>query len=84
MTERDGAAPALSPGEVACIRLLIEGRSDAEIAGLLNIAPATAHWRIEQAKRKFGVRTRAQLTALAVAAGYVEVCPPRNKPPGAT
>lgn len=69
--DRDDGAPALTEGELACIGLLIEGKTDSEIARALNIAEATAHWRIERAKKKFGARTRAQLTGLAVAGGYV-------------
>lgn len=61
----------LTGGEIACIRLIVAGKTDGEIATALNIAPATAHWRIEQAKKKLGVRTRAQLTAVAVHLGLV-------------
>ena len=63
--------PRLSPGEIECIHWLIAGKSDWEISEILGIAEATAHWRIEQAKKKFGVKTRAQLTALAVHHGLV-------------
>jgi DNA-binding CsgD family transcriptional regulator len=65
--------PRLSAGEIECIRWLIAGKSDWEIGEILNIAEATAHWRIEQAKKKFGVKTRAQLTALAVHHGLVRL-----------
>jgi len=64
-------APRLTEGEVECIHWLVEGKSDWEIGEILNIAESTAHWRIENAKRKFGVKTRAQLTALAVRNGVV-------------
>lgn len=63
----------LTEGEVACIRLLIEGMTDGEIAASLDIAPATAHWRIERAKKKLGAKTRAQLTGMAVAGGHVRL-----------
>ncbi len=56
----------LSPGEIECVRWLIAGKSDWEMGEILGIAEATSHWRIEQAKKKLGVKTRAQLTALAV------------------
>ncbi len=52
-------------------------RSDWEIGEILGIAEATAHWRIEQAKKKLGVKTRAQLTALAVYHGFVSPDRPR-------
>jgi DNA-binding CsgD family transcriptional regulator len=74
MPPADGNGIAeLTPGEIDCIRLLIEGMSDREIGCALNIAPSTAHWRIEQAKRKLKLRTRAQLTAIAVHRGYVSL-----------
>jgi DNA-binding CsgD family transcriptional regulator len=63
--------PNLSPGEIECIKWLIAGKSDWEMSEILKIAEATAHWRIERAKQKFGVKTRAQLTALAVHHGVV-------------
>ena len=65
--------PRLTDGEVACIEWLIAGKSDWEIGEILGIAQSTAHYRIERAKGKFGVKTRAQLTALAVAHGYVRL-----------
>ncbi len=65
------AIPRLSPGEIECIRWLIAGKSDWEMSEILGIAEATAHWRIEQAKKKLSVKTRAQLTALAVHYGLV-------------
>jgi LuxR family quorum sensing-dependent transcriptional regulator len=65
--------PRLTDGEVACIEWLIAGKSDWEIGEILGIAQSTAHYRIERAKLKFGVKTRAQLTALAVAHGYIRL-----------
>jgi len=65
--------PRLTDGEVACIEWLIAGKSDWEIGEILGIAESTAHYRLERAKSKFGVKTRAQLTALAVAHGYVRL-----------
>ncbi len=64
--------PRLTRGEIECIRWLLAGKSDWEIGEILGIAEATAHWRIEQAKKKLGVKTRAQLTALAVYHGLVQ------------
>lgn len=63
--------PRLSPGEIECIRWLMAGKSDWEMSEILGISEWTAHWRIEKAKAKFGVKTRAQLTALAVHHGYL-------------
>lgn len=73
--------PQLTAGEIACIRWLLAGKSDWEIGEILNISESTAHWRIEQAKKKFGVKTRAQLTALAVHHGLVHL---RDLPAGSS
>lgn len=69
----DAGAPEveLTQGELECVRWLLAGKGDWEIGEILCIAQATAHWRIEQAKKKLGVHTRAQLTALAVHRGLV-------------
>jgi len=64
--------PLLSRGEIECIHWLIAGKSDWEMSEILGIFEWNAHWRIEKAKAKFGVKTRAQLTALAVHHGYVK------------
>lgn len=66
------ALARLSAGEIESIRWLLAGKGDWEIGEILCIAEATAHWRIEQAKKKLGVKTRAQLTALAVHYGLVQ------------
>ncbi len=66
-----GKAPRLTPGEIECIQWLLAGKTDWEIGEILGIAEATAHWRIERAKKKLDVKTRAQLTALAVHYGLV-------------
>ncbi|MBL8538265.1 MAG: helix-turn-helix transcriptional regulator [Hyphomonadaceae bacterium] len=47
------------------LALCAEGKSDWEIAQLLQISPVTAHEHVETAKRKLGVRTRIQAVALA-------------------
>jgi len=73
MGESARQVPKLTLGEIDCVHHLIDGRSDQEIAVVLNVSPATVHWRIERAKKKFNIRTRAQLTALAVHYGLVAV-----------
>jgi DNA-binding CsgD family transcriptional regulator len=65
------ALPRLTEKEIACVEWLIAGKSDWEIGEIINIAESTVHYRIERAKKKLGVKTRAQLTALAVLHGYV-------------
>jgi DNA-binding CsgD family transcriptional regulator len=65
--------PRLSAGEIECLKWLVAGKSDWEMGEILGVSQATAHWRIERAKEKFGVKTRAQLAALAVQHGYVRL-----------
>lgn len=48
-----------------------QGKSDWEIAQLLDISPATAHEHIEAAKRRLGVRTRVQAAVLATQKGWI-------------
>jgi LuxR family transcriptional regulator, quorum-sensing system regulator BjaR1 len=72
LTKPPAGSPRLTPGEIECIHWLIAGKTDWEMSEILGISEWTAHWRIEKAKAKFGVKTRAQLTALAVHHGYVK------------
>jgi DNA-binding CsgD family transcriptional regulator len=49
------------------LHLVAGGKTDAEIAEQLRLSAATVHGYIEQAKRKLGVRSRAQaITELAM------------------
>lgn len=61
----------LTEREIACIRLVALGRSDAEIARELGIAVSTAHEFIEKAKHRLHVRSRAELASVATAIGIV-------------
>lgn len=58
----------LSPRERDCLSFAAQGLTDAKIAEKMNIAKTTAHSYIEQAKKKLGVRTRAQAVAQLIAA----------------
>lgn len=71
LTRRESIAVTLTPREIECVKWLLAGKSDWEIGEILGIAEATVHWRIERAKKKLGIKTRAQLTALAVHYGLV-------------
>lgn len=59
----------LTRRERDCLAFVAEGKSDAEIAETLGVVTATAHWHIENAKRKLGAKTRAQAIARAYALG---------------
>jgi DNA-binding CsgD family transcriptional regulator len=53
------------------LALLATGATDAEIADLLGLSPATVQTHVRNAKTKLGARTRAQAVALAVAQGLI-------------
>src|SRR5580692_1226862 len=55
----------LTPRELACIRRVAKGESDARVAAGLRVAPSTAHEFIEKAKRRLKVHTRPELIAVA-------------------
>jgi DNA-binding CsgD family transcriptional regulator len=59
----------LSARERDCLIYVAQGMSDADVAAKLAIAPSTAHFYIEKAKRKLGAKTRAQAVAHLIAAG---------------
>jgi DNA-binding NarL/FixJ family response regulator len=56
----------LSKREVEVVRLVVEGLSDAEIAGMLHVSLGTAKAHVANARRKLGARSRTQLAVLAL------------------
>ncbi|WFU18583.1 helix-turn-helix transcriptional regulator [Bradyrhizobium sp. CB3481] len=64
----DIASLGLSPRETEVLAWLAHGKSNAEIAGILGLAPATIKHCLERIYGKLDVGTRAAATALAVAA----------------
>jgi DNA-binding CsgD family transcriptional regulator len=67
----DARPVRLSPREIECLQWAAAGKSDADIAVLVGIKPATAHFHIERAKRRFGVRTRVEAVAVGVLHGII-------------
>jgi DNA-binding CsgD family transcriptional regulator len=61
----------LTAREVEVLRLLIEGRSDREIAEALFISPRTAQGHVAHIFTKLGVGTRAAAVAVALQTGFV-------------
>ncbi len=61
----------LSPREIECLAWAAAGKSDAAIGQLLGVKPATAHFHIEQAKKRLGVSTRVEAVALGVLHGIL-------------
>ena len=78
---RDGAArqpapPAsprssLTPRELEILRLIAEGRENAEIAEILVISPATAKNHVAHVLDKLGMQNRVQAAVYAVRSGLV-------------
>jgi LuxR family quorum sensing-dependent transcriptional regulator len=67
----DARPVQLSPREIECLQWAAAGKSDADIAVLVGIKPATAHFHIERAKQRFGVRTRVEAVAVGVLHGII-------------
>lgn len=63
----------LTRREVNCLQWVAQGKSDWEIGEILKISESTAHWYVENAKRKLGVATRIQAVMSAVSAGLIVV-----------
>ncbi|MGL4744671.1 MAG: response regulator transcription factor [Dermatophilaceae bacterium] len=61
----EGVRPAIIRAERAVLRLLIEGRSNAEIAGLLSVARTTIRSHVRSILQKTGCENRHQVTARA-------------------
>jgi DNA-binding CsgD family transcriptional regulator len=61
----------LSAREIECLQWAAAGKSDAEIAKLTGIKPTTAHFHIEQAKKRLGVKTRVEAVAVGVLHGVI-------------
>jgi DNA-binding CsgD family transcriptional regulator len=63
----------LTEREIACVRLVAKGKTDAAIAESLGVSRSTAHEFIEKAKRRLKAHTRMEMTAIAVALGIVDL-----------
>lgn len=53
--------PKITGRQLDCIALVARGKSDWDAAQLLGISKATVHQHLEEAKRRYGVHSRAQL-----------------------
>ncbi len=61
----------LSARELECMGWALEGKSDKDIGQILKISSTTAHFHIENAKKKLDVRTRLQAAKLVISLGYL-------------
>ncbi|MGH2615503.1 MAG: response regulator transcription factor, partial [Thermomicrobiales bacterium] len=59
----------LTPRELSVLRLLVEGRSDKEIAAALFVSPRTATTHVTSILGKLGVTSRTAAAAVAVRRG---------------
>lgn len=59
--------------ECEILGLLAEGATDAEIAAMLELSPATVQTHVRNAKTKLGATTRTQAVALAIRLGLIQV-----------
>ena len=64
---------SLSPRERECLHWVAAGKTDDEIATILAISATTAHWHVENAKRKLDVATRIQAVIAAYRAGDLTI-----------
>lgn len=71
MPKRASGFLLLSPRERDCMSYAAQGLTDAQIGAKLGITNTTAHFYIEEAKRKIGVRTRAQAVAHLISLGQL-------------
>jgi DNA-binding CsgD family transcriptional regulator len=72
-TGANGHIPERRPTarERQILAMLAAGDTDADIAGRLDLSPATVQTHVRNAKQKLGARTRAQAVAIALRGGLV-------------
>ncbi|HEY6258996.1 MAG TPA: LuxR family transcriptional regulator [Xanthobacteraceae bacterium] len=61
----------LTAREIECLQWVASGKTDWEIGRLIGIAAPTAHYHVERAKKKLGVRSRVQAVALITLHGML-------------
>lgn len=73
MRKTSPGARTPSRREREILSLLARGSTDAQIAEVLELSPATVQTHVRNAKAKLGARTRAQAVALALVSGMIEL-----------
>ena len=68
-----GGPEALTPRELEVLTLVGQGRSNAEIATLLSIAPRTAKVHVQNILSKLGATNRTEAVSLAVRQGLISL-----------
>ena len=77
-----GAPYGLTGRELAVLRLLAAGRTNAQIGAELYISPSTAGVHVSNILRKLGVSSRVQAAAMAERAGLLHRAAALNTPAG--
>lgn len=71
LRSEEGPKVELSAREIECVHWVAAGKNDRDIGEILSISDKTVSTHVERAKRKFGVRTRAQLIVGALRKGLL-------------
>lgn len=66
--------PPLTDRQIDCVALSAAGKTEWEIAQILSLAPATVHYHLTQAMRRYGVFNRQQLLFHALRDGLISFC----------
>jgi two-component system NarL family response regulator len=69
-TQASGSA--LSPREIEILQLIVDGRSNSEIASALYISHGTVKWHVNMILRRLDVHDRTQAAMAALSRGIVE------------
>jgi DNA-binding CsgD family transcriptional regulator len=69
LPDRPDGASELSPREIEVLRLIVDGRTNAEIAAELYLSERTVHRHVSSILTKLGVRSRTAAAILAVQRG---------------
>ena len=72
---RSGPIARLSERELDVVRLVVDGRSNDEIAGRLGIGPKTVESHLRRLFERFDLASRTELATRALREGWLEVPP---------
>jgi DNA-binding NarL/FixJ family response regulator len=70
-----GPVARLTPRELDVVRLVVEGRSNDEVATALGIGPKTVETHLGRLYERFGIASRTELATRAVREGWLEAPP---------
>jgi len=63
----------LTDREIFSLRLVASGLPDAQIGARMGVSSSTAHEFVEKAKRRMNAKSRAEMVAIAVAMGIIDI-----------